>query len=189
MIGPGYDPFRSALPDNPVLNSPFEILQRDGMRIITTKRIQGNNDSYKISVFKLNGAVRVVNQYAEIMSIVALTNMTSVYADLWADTGGAGTVIQNLTANALDLSGVGVGSLFTKNKDNSESYTSVNGTNGGINEVTFGDDIGVPFDIVQKYEVDTFIRFNYTTNAILDFIMTIFFKWIPLNGGTLELVG
>jgi hypothetical protein len=189
MAGNGNNIWNNPIFDDPNLNSPMEYLERGGIRIIVPAHITGNNDTYKIPVFKLTKSVRVVDQYAEIDSITNLTNMTDVHADLWADTGGAGTIIDTLTADSgANLSGLQVGSWFTKDKEAVEPYSIVSSITGSVHEVGFGDDIGRPFIVTQRYGVDTYIRFCYTTNTILDFYMTIFFKWQPLNSGILELV-
>ncbi len=188
MIGPGRDPWRIPIESNPAINSPYEVLRREGNRVVVSSHITGNNDDYKIPVFKLIKSVTVADQYAEIKSITNLTNMTDVYADLWADTGGAGTIIDNLTAPGANLSGLSVDSMFTKDRESAEQYSILPSATGKVHEVRFGDDIGLPFTVTQRYGVDTYIRFCYSTNTILDFWMDIFFRWIPINSGCLELV-
>lgn len=184
MIGPGSDPWGRSLPDNPIINSPFEILEREGMRVEKNIHITGNNDSYNINVFQVFGTVDIISQYAEITEVNNLTNMIGVYADLWD-----GVVSDDLTADGATLSNFPIGSWFTKDRETTETYSVINASTCKKHEIRPAEDIGLPFQVTQKTgNVDTFIRFNYTTNTVLDFWMKIFFRWRPLNGGRLVLL-
>lgn len=183
MIGNGRVILLENIPDNPALNTPFEIFEREGMRLNSTVHITGNNDSYNLNIFQVFGTVMILNQFAILTEINNITNMTGVYADIWD-----GLVSDLLTANGADLSGLPVGSWFTKDRESVEQYSVVSAATACKHEIRPAQDIGLPFQVTQKNGVDTFIRFNYTTNTLLDFYMEIFFKWRPINGGYIELV-
>ena len=163
------------------LNSPGEVLNRFGRKLKVSANITGNNNSYQANVFKITGSVRIIDQYAMIVSIVDLTNMTNIYADLWD-----GTVSVLLTADGMTLSGAPVGSFFTKDKDSSETYSLNLADQCRMSEVSAEGEIGKPFTVTQKNGVDTFIRFCYTTNQVLDYNMDIFFTYQLLDGSNLE---
>jgi hypothetical protein len=183
MIGNGYNILERILPENIIRNSPIEILSRDGRIIETEAHIIGNNDSYKINIFKVTGTVRIVNQFAVIKEITNLTNMTNVYADLW---DGSNSV--NLTLDGAILSGVPVGTFFTKDQNVLQEYSVSIADQVRVNEVIDEKKVGKPFTVTAKNGVDSFIRFCYTTNTILDFKMDVLFQWRAVDGGFLELV-
>lgn len=166
-----------------IYNSPYEILDRQGHKVKVSANITGNNNSYSVNVFKVTGTVRVLDQYAIITAVTALTNMTNIYADLW---DGTNSVL--LTADGATLSNAPVGTFFTKDKDVTQPYSVSLADQCRMNEVINTMRIGKPFTVTQKNGADTFIRFRYTTNAVLDFTMDIFFFYELLDGGSLTLV-
>jgi hypothetical protein len=188
LTGAIYRAITNSLPNSPVLNSAQKVLKRSGTTIIVPARIQGNNDSYNVPVFKVTGTVRIIEQYAILTNITNLSNMTNVYADLWADTGGAGTIIGVLTTDGMTLSDAEEGSYFTKDKEVGETYSLVKSNTGGINETRPDEFIGRAFTVTQRKGVDTYIRFNYTTNTVLDFVMDIYFTYFLMDGSNLEVV-
>ena len=129
-----------------------------------------------LNVFKYTGAIRVFRQWAQITSITTLTNMTDVYAQIWD-----GTVATDLTKTpGAVLSGVPVGTYFTKNRDASQTYTVLSADQARFTE----DDSGRPrpFTCNAKNGVDSYIRFNFTTtDSPIDFLMDIWFEWYPLT--------
>lgn len=169
---------------NPLLNSPNEVLEREGVRVIFENvPITGNNLSYNINIFKLIGSVMVLDQYAIITEAIALTNMTDVYADLWDGTNSV--KLTNGNPGGMTLSAAPVGTLFTKDLLASSPY-SINTADQCRMLEPGNRDIGRPFIVTQKNGVNTYIRFNYTTNTNLDMKMTVYFKYKILNSGTLE---
>jgi hypothetical protein len=183
MIGPGYDPWRTAISGERVLNSPNEILRREGVRGEVLVHVTGNNDSYNLNIFKLFGTVDFISNFIIITEINNMSNLTNVYSDLWD-----GAFSDSITADGADLSGIPVGSWFAKDRESTEAFSVVSAATAKAHEIRPADDIGLPFQITQKTgDVDTFIRFNYTTNTVLDFYGHLFYKWRPVNGGYLEL--
>lgn len=161
--------------------SPNEILEREGHKLKVSANITGNNNSYNVNVFKITGTVRVIDQFAIITSVTALSNMTAIYADLWD-----GTNSELLTANGAVLSGAPVGTFFTKDQDVTQTYSVSKSDQCRVNEVAADKRIGKPFTVTQKYGANTYIRFNYTTNTVLDFDMDIYFVYEPMDGSGLE---
>jgi 2-methylaconitate cis-trans-isomerase PrpF len=172
------------IPDAVLINTPLEVLKRNGTKIaISEVHITGNNNTYNIPVFKVTGAIRVLDQYAIITETTNITNLTNVHSDLWD-----GSVSENLTLDGVTLSAAPVGTLFTKDQDVSKAYTVLLADQGRVNEITATKELGKPFLVIQKSGADTFIRFNYTTNTVLDFKMELFFIYQELNNSALELV-
>jgi hypothetical protein len=150
----------------------------------TTAHITGVTGAQNLNIFQLNGAVRVVEQYAIITEATTLTNCTNVYADLWD-----GTNSEVLTLDGATLSGVSVGTIFTKDKDVTQAYSVIQADQCRVNEVVDEKKLGKPFTVSQKYNTDTFMRFNFTTtDNPINFKMFIKFVWEPVNGGYLTLL-
>jgi hypothetical protein len=147
-------------------------------------RIQANNETKNQNIFQFTGSIQVVAQYAEVLSVINASNMTGVYADLW---DGTNSVKLTKHDPGADFSGLCAGSVFSKLGVKTESYYLNLATQARVLDVDLGD-VGYPFIITAKDGVDNFIRFNYTTNTILDFIMKVFFRYRTINGGTLEFV-
>jgi hypothetical protein len=143
-----------------------------------------NNETVNQNVLKFTGTIEVVAQYAEITEVTATSNMTNVYADIWD-----GTNSKNLTKSdpGSDFSGLCAGSFFSKLGILTEEYIVNIASENRIGDLD-NSDIGHPFLITAKAGVDNFIRFNYTTNTVLNFKMHVFFKYRTVNGGTIEFV-
>jgi hypothetical protein len=147
-----------------------------------TIRIQANNEIKSINVLQFIGTVEIISQYAEILSVINASNMTNVYADIWD-----GTNSKNLTKSSpgADFSGLCAGSFISKLGSITEEYEVNIATENRISDIDPGD-VGQPFLITAKNGVDNFIRLNFTTNTILDFVMKVFFKYRIINGGSLN---
>ena len=163
-------------------NSAKDMLVRTaGYEIDKVAEITGTG-SVVANVLKLTGSVIVISQWAEIMAITTLTNLTNVYATLY---DGINSV--DLTADGLTLSSAVVGSFFTKDKVAAEAYSANIADECRMLETIDVKKAGRPFIITQKNGVDTFIRFHFTTtDSPVLFTMRIAFEYIPFNGGILE---
>lgn len=136
------------------------------------------------NIFQLTKSVRVVEQVAEIVSVTTLTNATNIYSDLY---DGTNTV--NLTADGIALSGAPVGTVFTKDKVATETYSLMLADECRMNEVLSDRRSGSPFTIVQKNGADTFIRLHLTTtDAPVDFTIHLRFIYEPVDGGRLDIL-
>lgn len=163
-------------------NTPAEILRRQGIRISKEINIIANNTTVNQNVLQLYGAVRVIEQYAIITEVTDITNMTNVYADIWD-----GTISYLLTKNDGVFSGLTVGSFFTKDSDSTQPYSIIKSDQGRILEKE-QKEIGYPFILNQKNGVDTFVRFNFTTNTTLNFKMFVYFKYEKINSGYIKFI-
>ena len=133
------------------------------------------------NVLQLVGTVVITNQWAEITEITTLTNLTGMYADLYD-----GTNIINLTADGAILSGMPVGTFFTKDKVSSETYSVNDASQARMLETLIDKKSGRPFTITQKDGVDTFIRLHLTTtDAPVSFKVKVHFEYYPINSSTL----
>lgn len=171
--------------DNPLDNSIGGILEKNAGRLLKASnvRITGAAGALTFNVFKVTGTVLILDQFAEIISVTTLTNCTDVYADAYD-----GTVAIDLTKTpGAVLSGAPVGSFFTKNKVAAETYTVLLADQVRVNEPS--NKTAAPFFVTQKNGVDTFIRLHMdTTDDPIDFTMDVWFYFIPINGGSLQLV-
>jgi hypothetical protein len=147
-------------------------------------RVQANNETKKQNVFRFSGSIQIVAQYAEITEVTNASNMTNVYADIWD-----GTNSKTLTKSSpgADFSDLCVGSFFSKLGIKTEAYYLNLANENRVMDVDLSD-LGYPFIITSKYGVENFIRFCYTTNTLLDFIMRVFFRYRLVNSGVLEFV-
>lgn len=185
MINSNWGELVKPISGEPLVNSPLEILRRQGIRLIVANaNITGNNASYNVNVFKVTGAIRVIDQFAIITSVTNLTNLSDAYADVWD--GTVSVKLTNGNPGGMDLSGAPVGSFFTKDQDSSQAYSVMLSDQGRFLEAS-NKYVGKPFLINSKNAVNTYIRFNYTTNTVLDFNMSIYFIYEDINGGTIEL--
>lgn len=140
--------------------------------------------SHAVNVFKLSGSVRVVDQVAEITEITTLTNCTAVYATLYD-----GTISRDLTADGVVLSGLPVGTMFTKDQDVTQTYSVSDASACQVNEVLLDNKYGKPFTVTAKNTADTFIRLHLTTtDDPISFKILLKFVYEPLDGGCLELL-
>jgi hypothetical protein len=139
-----------------------------------------------LNLFQLNGAVRVIEQVAEIVEITTLANLTDMYADLWD-----GTVSIPLTkTTTANLSGLPVGTIFMKDRAAAEAFSILDASQCQISEVVTDRFMGRPFTIVQKTgDVDTFLRLRFdTTDAPVSFKINMHFIWQAVDGGSLTLL-
>ena len=170
----------------PVDDTFQSILERTaGLAYCVEAHIQADNETKIFNVFQFTGNVRILNQWAEITEITALTNCTGVHADIWD-----GSVSDLLTDDSpgATLSGLALQSLFLKDKTRDQPYTVVDADQVRCIETVAGKRAGRPFSITAKYGATNYIRFHVTTNTTLDFKMLVFFEYEILNGGSLVLV-
>jgi len=143
----------------------------------------GGTGAQTVNVFKITGSVRVLDQYAIVTRVGTMTNLTGLYADLYDSTTPV-----DLTADGAVLSGMPVGTLFTKDKIATSAYSVNDSTNGAVLETTEFRRIGRPFVVTQKNGADTYIRLNYTTtDAPVDFDLEVHFEYELMDGSSLEL--
>ena len=135
-----------------------------------TVRVTGTG-ALAANILQVFGSVRIIEQFAVLKSITSLINATNVYADAYD-----GTNTELLTSDGAVLSGVSVGSLFTKDKDNTNIYSVSDASQVRVNEVLADKNVGKPFTVTQKNGADTFIRFHLTTtDTPVDFMMEVVF--------------
>jgi hypothetical protein len=170
-------------PSNADRNSIAGMAQRiDGLCLCAEAHITANNETKNLNVFSVNGTIDVLDQYAIITEITALTNMTNVYADF---TDGLNII--NLTKTpGNDFSNIALGSFFKRNQLSSATYTLSNANQVRLIE-TLNRDAGI-MTLTGKNGGNNYIRFNFTTNTILDFKMLVFFVYKKINGGTIQFV-
>jgi hypothetical protein len=166
-------------------NSVYEILNREGFRLCVhgANIIAAAGGAHVLNVFKVTGAVRILEQYAIVTDVTDVANITNVYSTLY---DGTNTV--NLTADGITLSGMANGSFFTKDQDSTKTYTLLNADQCRTSETVTTKHVGYPFIVNAKYGANTYIRFHYTTAGTCNFTMDIHFIYQKLNGGDLTIV-
>lgn len=175
-------------PINCNMNSKHGILQRLGGIIICKEiHIIANNETKNLNILKFNGNIGVIGQYAEIIEVTACTDMKLVYIDIWD-----GMNSKNLTKNSADFSGMIPGSFFSKIGSCEDEYILNIASENRVTDLPTKE-IGHPFLITakngfNKHRFDNFIRFNFTTNTILDFKMNMFFNYVKINGSKLKFI-
>lgn len=184
MLTRSNSPVNSPVPLHPPYNSLGALIQHSNGRLLQVDDVPivADNETKIFQVFKVTGTILVVDQYAEITEVTALTNCTDVYADVY---DGTNTVDLTKTPGAV-LTAAPVGTFFTKDEAASEIYTVLLADEVRTKEP--GNKAAAPFYITAKNGADTYVRFHVTTNAVLNFKMSVWFWWIPINGGTIELV-
>lgn len=156
------------------------LLREAGLKVHKDFTVYGTG-SVAANVLQLTGSVVVLNQWAEIIAVRTLNNLTNAYATLW---DGANSI--NLTADGLTLSGAPVGSLFTKDKTSEQPYSANIADQCRMLETLANKRVGRPFIITQKAGANTYIRFHFTTtDDPVDFDMHICFEFYPLRNGDL----
>ena len=140
------------------------------------------NGATILNVFKFTKTVRILHQEALIMAITDIVTCSNVYATIYD-----GTNIKDLTADGIDLSGVPVGTYFTKDKIAANTYTMSEADEVRIIETVEDRKAGRPFSVTAKDGVDNFIQFRFTGDANTDFDMFVHFNFELVNGATLEL--
>ncbi|MHC4575101.1 MAG: hypothetical protein ACYS76_13380 [Planctomycetota bacterium] len=174
--------------DHPLVtssNSGYSMIQWDAGRVTkkTGLNVTGTG-SISANVFKVNGAVDVIDTFAEITSVTTLTNATAVYGDLY---DGTNTVEITSSTPGATLSGFVAGSIMRKGQLNTAAMTVLNADEVRMFEAA--NRTAVPFIAVQKAGADTYVRFNLTTtDSPIDFTMDVYFRWRPLDGGSVEAV-
>lgn len=149
---------------------------------INVEAVISGNGATIANVFQFTGTVRVISQEAEISEITDITTCTNVHATIYDGTNSI-----DLTADGISLSGLPIGSWFTKDKTNGEIYSLNSATQVRLNEVAASGDAGLPFQITGKTAVTNYIRFHFTGDANTNFKMKIKFKYTLFNGATLAL--
>jgi hypothetical protein len=111
------------------------------------------------NIFQLTGTCTIVEIYGFIVDATTLTNLTGASFDLY-DSAAAVQITKNDGA----LSGLAVGTLFTKNAAAGVTMAVGDNANGAVVEsATIPAQGFAPFHIVQKTGANTYVRFTYTT--------------------------
>lgn len=164
-------------------NCVIDFLRRESGLLLTKAVTVTGTGTVTANVLKLTGSVKVYDQWALITEVTTLTNMTDVYADLW---DGTNSVKLTKTPGAT-LSNAPVGTYFTKDQIATETYT-VNIANQ-CRMLETKTKQASPFIITQKESTNTYIRFCFTTtDAPINFKMSVYFVYNTVDGGTLEWV-
>ena len=162
-------------------NCAAEMIARSSGYHIDKELTVGGTGDMTANVLQVVGTVVVTDQWAIITRVGTLTNLTNMYATLY---DGTNTV--QLSADGSVLSGMPVGTFFTKDQVYTQPYTVNDASQCRMSEVTDSKKAGRPFIITQKGGTDTFVQLNLTTtDNPIDFDVKIHFEYYPINGSTL----
>ena len=169
------------VPENAPHNTIFDMLNRTAGRVIeVTPTIVFPAGPTVASVFKFTKSVRILDQWAEIISISG-GDLSGLYADAYD-----GTNVEILTADGLDLTGAPAGTFFTKDKVKSQPYSANIADQVRVLETLEDRKAGRPFTPTGKNGVDNFIRLHAVASAEVTAQIKIHFEYWAINGGTLE---
>ena len=164
-------------------NSLFGMTQRvSGMCLESSSHITASVETKNVNLFKFSGTVEVLNIWAEATEVVACTNMTACYLDIWD-----GSNSKVLSKNTADFSGMLEQAYFVKMYSLAEELVFHNPTENRVTEVK-ADETKEPFLLTAKNGTDNYIRFNFTTNASVDITIKLFIEFRLINGGTIEVI-
>lgn len=168
---------------DPSHNSVNDLVERAGGRILkVTKEVSEAAGSHSFNLFKVNGAVNVIDAYAEIDAITTLNNLTNgrFYLD-------DGTATSDICLAGFVLSSVSVGTLILKTQDNTNEATVLDASTGLVLEADSSKKSHHPFVVIQKNGVDTYIKCSFTTtDDPVAFTISFYVVYKPINGGSLE---
>jgi len=166
------------------VDSVHGYLERDGGDILEkTITLDANNTTASVNLFQITKTLQVFRLHAEIVDATVLNNLTAASFDLWD-----GTAAYQITAATGVLSGVLVDTYIVKDELAAQPFTICDPATGGVLESgvtrTF-----TPFKCWQKKDVDTFLRFTYTTtDAPINAQLTARIEFRALGNGTLVAV-
>lgn len=175
----------NVLPNTHSCNSGWDLLERGGGRHleILNATITGTG-TVNTNVLKVTGTVQVISQWAIITEVTTLTNMTNVYADVWDGTNS----VPLTKTTTCTLSNAPVGTYFSKDLISTEPYTVNMADQCRMSEMPTKN-FSYPFIVTANNGSTTYIRFNYTTtDNPINFKMSVYFNWLPVDGGTLTQV-
>ena len=139
-------------------NSVLGAVRRAGFILVEKEiTLSANNTSAKVNCFTIDNSVCIDHLYGEITDATTLANCTAIHFDVY---DGTNTIA--LTSNGSALSGLAVGSFFSKTAANTEDITVHDNSQVRVTEVA-DKKPHQPCIITQKASTNTYIRFGYTT--------------------------
>lgn len=157
-------------------------IRKGGKHIDNIITLNANNTTQSINVFKITGTVEVLELHGEIKTVGTLTNMTSVYFNLYDGTN----TVEITKATGANMSGYDAGSFFIKDADASTALSTINNNQCRIKEAAVGTKVSSPFLVVQKIGTDTYIRLTYTTtDAPINATIEVHCVWVDINSGAI----
>jgi len=169
---------------DPSINSMADMAQISaGCKLVKSGRVTGTG-TLDFNLFKITGSVKIVDAYAEITSVTTLTNGTGAKFYLYDGTNSV-----DITATGAVLSNAPAGSIILKTGDATQIATVIFADQCRITESDASKKSHQPFICTQKNGADTFIKCTFdTTDAPVDFEISFYIVYIPLDGGIAEVV-
>lgn len=165
-------------------NSVCDMMKRStGFQTRKEVTVSAGVGSHVVNFFKVTGSVWILEQWAVITEVTDLTNCTAVYSTFY---DGTNTV--QITADGSVLSGLSVGSAFSKLQDETQTYTVIDASQARITVPGSIKKQAYPFVLTQKNGVDSFLRLHLSTTSGVNFKIMTMFDWAPINGGNLEIL-
>ena len=112
------------------------------------------------NLFQVVGSVKVYMLYGQFIDCTDVSAVTVAHLELYDDDSKAIT-----KATGTDLSGVSVGSLIGKNAAATTALYLADAADGIVVDGDLGTDFYAAFLAMSQTGVDTFIRFNFTSDG------------------------
>ena len=170
--------------NNPCDNCLNDIIERSRGRKVKVQVNVTGTGAISANIFKVTGSAVVIDAYGEIDLVTTLTNLTAAKFFLYDGTNSV-----DITANGADLSGFTAGSLILKTGDSTNAATAVDADQCRVTEADSSKKTHHPFIVTQKNGADTYIKMSCeTTDNPVNFTVTFYVVYVPLNGGTITAV-
>lgn len=149
-----------ALPTDGITLLSVHDYLRDSTGWTASKEITlaGNAGPESVNIFQITGSCEIVSIYAAISEVTTLANLTAGHLELWD-----GSAAVDITLNDGVLSGMGVGTILSKNGLVTDTIGISDNSVGAVMEASTPAKAYVPFFVTQKTGVATYIRWTYTT--------------------------
>jgi len=155
-----------------------------GKEVEKSITLSANASSEKINVFKINGIVRIEKLWALVTDATTMSNCTNVHFDVC---DGASSF--KITNDMAILSNAPVGTRFWKTGVASENIGIIKTDKANMIESASSPKVYWECKVAQKNSTDTYLRFCYnTTDTPINATITIFARYFPEDGGSLEVV-
>lgn len=134
--------------------------------------------THAVPIFRYGGSLVIHNHYGKVISINTLSDLTDLYIYLWD--GSVEAKLSRGDPGGVDLSGVPVGTLGTKEETYTQPYTLLEGGCCRFFEPA-DKHAGFPVTINGKEGVDNFMGMHFaTTDDPVDFGLRIVCEYEPL---------
>lgn len=156
-----------------------------GVMMFNSKRINPGAATTSTNIFQITGFAEIKAIYGEFTDVTNVAaGPTACSWELW---DGAVAVPISQAAPGANCTGASLGSIITKDQLVANPATFLNASQCRVDEPGVGPGGSRPFvnfAVLQKYGVNTYIRFKCTTAAATDFTINFVIIWACRYPGT-----